>query len=492
MRMKDALKLIYEKQREMHILGGVISLLDWDQKTCMPRKGLEDRSIQISYLSKKLHDLLISDELYRAVEFLDARKEDLSSIDRIVVERLKRDVEKARKIPSDFVERLSKLEAISYSSWVRARERSRFDLFLPYLSKLIELKMEYCNYKNLGGHLYNNLIDDYEEGMRYERLKPCFDFLKHKLKGLLDKLEGDFDLKIDLDVRDQERMSEIFLRQVSMDRERFRIDTSEHPFTARISTHDVRITTRYLKDKPLSSFFSTLHEVGHAIYELNLPKGRYRYTVISDAPSLGIHESQARFWENIVGRSHSFWKFFYPLVKKRIHGLGVEMEDIYRYVNQVRRSVVRVEADEVSYNLHIILRSEIESGIFEQRIDVRELREVWNEKMEELLGVRPESDREGILQDMHWSTGDFGYFPSYTIGNIYSAQLMYAMERDMGSFHALVEDGRFGDIKRWLFRKIHRFGRMFDAEELIRRSCGEGLNPERFIRYLEEKFDVSR
>lgn len=492
MKVRDALRFVYDKQREIFLLGGVVSLLDWDQKTYMPKRASADRSLQISLLSRRLHEILISDDLWRNIEFLTNERniERLSEEDRIVVERLKKDVEKARKIPADFIERLSKAEALSYSAWEIAKKRSKFDIFLPHLKEIVELKREYCSYINLEGHIYNNLLDDYEEGMRYEKLKPAFEYLREKLSKLLDKLESEERINIKLSVRSQERLSHIILRYLGLKKDRFRIDLSEHPFTTRLSTFDVRITTRYLKENPLSSLFSTMHEAGHAIYELNLPKGRFRYTVISDAPSLGLHESQSRFWENIIGRSYSFWRFFYPILKKVEPRFEADIEDIYRYVNTIRRSLIRTEADEVSYNLHIILRFEIETELIENKIEAKDLPEIWNEKMEEVIGIRPKTDREGILQDMHWSTGDFGYFPSYTIGNIYSAQQLYAMREDIERTDDMIAEGNFVEIKEWLIKNIHRYGRMYTSEEIIKKCCGEGLNPKAFIRYLEEKFSV--
>ena len=490
MKVRDALRFVYDKQKEMFILGGIISLLDWDQKTYMPRKASTDRALQISLLSKSLHQLMVSDDLWKNIEFLTREKnvEKLSEEDRIVVERLRRDVEKARKIPTDFIERMSKAEATSYSAWEVAKKRSRFDIFCPHLERIVELKREYCGYINLEGHIYNNLLDDYEEGMRYERLKPAFEYLGDKLSRLLNKLESEKKIDLKLSKKAQERLSFTILKYLGLKRDRFRMDLSEHPFTTRLSTFDVRITTRYVKDKPLSSLFSTMHEAGHAIYELNLPKGRFRYTVISDAPSLGLHESQSRFWENIIGRNYSFWKFFYPILKRIEPALKPSVEEIYRYVNSVERSLIRTEADEVSYNLHIILRFEIETELLNGEIEVKDLPEIWNEKMEKFLGVKPKSDREGILQDMHWSTGDFGYFPSYTIGNVYSAQQFYAMRDFIDDLDAKIDHGDFKEILQWLSENIHRFGRMYTSEELMRRCCGEGLNPKIFIRYIESKY----
>ena len=490
MKIKDALKIVSDKQRELFLIGGVISLLDWDQKTYMPRKALTDRSKQLSLLSKRAHEILLSDELWKSVTFLSDKEniERLHQKDRIIVERLKKDTEKARKIPADFIERLSRAEALSYSAWEVAKKRSRFDIFLPHLEKLVELKREYCDYIGLKGHIYNNLLDDYEEGMTYERLKNAFDYLRSRLSKLLDRFESEEDTEIHIGIRSQEKLCKIILKYLGLGRDSFRIDISEHPFTTRLSTFDVRITTRFSKKNPLSSLFSTLHEAGHAIYELNLPKGKFRYTVISDAPSLGLHESQSRFWENVIGRSYNFWKFFYPILRKVESRINLDMEDVYRHVNTVKRSMIRTDADEISYNLHVILRFELETKLIEGKIEAKELPDLWNEKMEKLIGVRPKTDREGVLQDMHWSTGDFGYFPSYTIGNIYSAQQLYSMRRDLGEMDSMVESGNFEEIKKWLNTNIHRYGRMYTSEEIMKICCGEGLNPRIFIRYLEEKF----
>ena len=256
-----------------------------------------------------------------------------------------------------------------------------------------------------------------------------------------------------------------------------------HPFTISIGYNDVRITTSFKKGNPLVSIFATIHESGHALYELGLPQDTYKYTVISEAPSLGIHESQSRFWENMIGRSKEFWRYFTPIIKKTAGDI-----EWYRIVNQVKPSPIRVEADELTYSLHIILRFELERKLIEDKIEVEDLPEIWNQRMDKLLGITPKNDREGVLQDMHWSEGNIGYFPTYAIGNIYAAQLFQKLLEEKPEIKEEMEKGIFTSILEWLRNNIHRYGRMMTADEIIKNTCGEGLKAEMFISYLEDKY----
>jgi len=266
-----------------------------------------------------------------------------------------------------------------------------------------------------------------------------------------------------------------------------RLDTSAHPFTIQINNDDVRITTRYNKQNPLSSFYATIHEAGHALYDLGLPKGVYKDTVISQAPSVGLHESQSRFWENMVGRSKDFWYYWHTILKKKYQ--NIKNQDTWYYIaNQVKPSTIRVEADELTYGLHIILRFEIELLLINDKIKINEIPDTWNEKMTELIGVKPRNDAEGVLQDMHWSTGDIGYFPTYLIGSIYSAQIHKQLLKDQPDTPQQIRKGDYQDIIKWLRRNIHRYGRTLTSEQIIKKTCNEGLNANVYIQYLKNKY----
>jgi len=273
-------------------------------------------------------------------------------------------------------------------------------------------------------------------------------------------------------------------------RDRARLDVSTHPFTTSMGYDDVRITTSFERPSPLFSFFSTVHEAGHALYELGMPHEQYKDTVISDSPSLGLHESQSRFWENMIARSKSFWKYFYPLFEKKSPELfaNISFDNWYQIVNQVKPSLIRVEADELTYCLHVILRFEIELDLIDDKLKASELPDIWNDKMEEMLGVRPSNDLEGVLQDMHWSGGSFGYFPTYAIGTIYASQLFKKLAEESSNVFGEIENGEFNNILLWLREKVHKYGRLMTADEIIQNCCGEGLNSMVLVDYLKDKY----
>jgi carboxypeptidase Taq len=277
---------------------------------------------------------------------------------------------------------------------------------------------------------------------------------------------------------------------MQLPKDKARLDVSTHPFTTSMGNDDVRITTNFGRGDLLFSFFSTVHEAGHALYELNMPRDDFKNTVISDSPSLGLHESQSRFWENMIGRSKPFWKLFYPFFKEESTHLynKVTSDEWYRYVNQVKPSMIRVEADELTYCLHVILRFEIEVGLMEDKFSVNSLPQLWNEKMDEMLGITPKNDVEGVLQDMHWSGGSFGYFPTYAIGSIYSSQLFRKISEVNDKLNDEIEQGYFTNIIMWLQDNIHKYGRLLTADEIIKKACGEGLNSRIFVDYLKDKY----
>ena len=496
--MKESLDFIYKEQKELSTFGGIAALLGWDQMTYMPINGAVERSEQTALISRISHEKFTSDKLWNHVQKLMDPDvlEELQEKDKAVVIRLEKDIEKSRKVPSEFVERISKTTTLAYPAWQEAREKSDFSIFLPHLEKIVELEKEYCGFIDLPGPRYNSLLDDYEEGMTVDRLKGEFDFLKSSLIELLEKItsseiyekQHSFDKKVS--VEKQREICNVVIEKMDLPRNRSRLDVSTHPFTTSMGYDDVRITTNFERENPLFSFFSTVHETGHALYELRMPRDEYKNTVISDSPSLGLHESQSRFWENMIARSKSFWNLFYPIFKNSSpeYFKDLDIETWYRYVNQVRPSLIRVEADELTYCLHVILRFELELELMNDKINVPELPGLWNEKMQEILGVSPANDREGVLQDMHWSGGSFGYFPTYAIGTIYASQLFYQLTKDNPSIYDEIENGNFTNILFWLNEHIHRHGRLMAADEIIKKVCGEGLNSKVFIGYLKDKY----
>ncbi len=496
--MKESLDFIYKEQKELSKFGGIASLLGWDQMTYMPPAGGEERSDQLSLISRLSHERVISDEFYGHIKKLGDPTifETLKKNDKAVVQRLRQDVDKARKIPSSFVEKLSKITTLAYMAWQEAREQNKFQQFAPHLEKIIELEQQYCDYMKIPGHPYNSLLDDYEEGMTVTKLQEEFTYLKPKLTELLQKItaskryENQQKLTFVGDARKQKEISQLIFQKLGLTTQNARLDVSVHPFTTTIGNDDVRITTNYAHDNPLFSFFSTVHEAGHALYELGLPKDELKDTVLSDTPSLGLHESQSRFWENMIARSMPFWNYFYPIFKKTYPDelRTIDGATWYRLVNQVKPSLIRVEADELTYCLHVILRFELELALIEGKIAVSELPSVWNQKMNEFLGVVPQNDTEGVLQDMHWSGGDFGYFPTYAIGTMYAAQLFYQLTKEHPKVTNDIGWGEFSTTLQWLRTHVHCHGRTKTAEEIIKNTCGEGLNAQVFVAYLHEKY----
>jgi len=496
--MKESLAYIYKEQKELSVLGGISALLGWDQMTYMPSMGAEERSEQSVIISKLVHERVISDEFWKHIENLSKpiKFDTLTKKDKIVVSRLKKDIEKARKIPLDFVERAAKVTTLAYPAWQEAREKSNYSIFSSHLQKIIDLEKEYCDYINLPGPKYNSLLDDYEEGMTVDKLEKEFSFLKTQLVEILEKIKSTEIYKKQkpinkkFNVEDQKKLSDIVFNKMLLTKDRVRLDVSTHPFTTSIGYDDVRITTNFERENPLFSFFSTVHEAGHALYELGLPQDKFKDTVISDSPSLGLQESQSRFWENMIARNKNFWKYFYPIFKKMSPSKFKETKKLswYRYVNQVRPSNIRVEADELTYCLHVILRFEIENNLIDDKIKVNELPQIWNEKMKEMLGITPKNDKEGVLQDMHWSGGSFGYFPTYAIGTIYASQLFKKLFEEKQNIFYEVEKGDFSNILNWLREHVHRYGRIMTADEIIKKTCGEGLNSRVFINYLKNKY----
>ena len=496
--MKESLEFIYKEQKELSTLGGVAALLGWDQMTYMPPRGAAEKAEQTALISRLSHERVISNAFWEHITRLyePAVIENLSEKDRNVIKKLHQDVEKARKIPPTFVEKMAKTTTMSYQAWEEARKKNDYKIFSPHLNNIMELEKEYCSYINLPGPRYNTLLDDYEEGMTVDRLKEEFTFLKNDLVKLLEKIkntkvfERQEDLKIKLNGEQQRKICNTVIDKMNLPRDRFRLDVSTHPFTTSMGDDDVRITTSFEREQIMFSFFSTVHESGHALYELNMPGDEYKDTVISDSPSLGLHESQSRFWENMIARSKPFWEYFYPVFKQE-NPMGfknIDLDSWYNFVSKVEPSLIRVEADELTYCLHVILRFEIETGLMDEKIGVDELPSIWNEKMDQMLGVTPKNDVEGVLQDMHWSGGSIGYFPTYAIGTIYASQIFNKISEINPEINNKIRKADFNNITEWLIENIHRYGRLFTADEIIQKACGQGLNSKVFVDYLKNKY----
>lgn len=497
-RLEKELKNIYAIQKEVSVIGQIASLVDWDQKVSMPSEGIGDCSEKMALLGGLAHEKFTSKELKDSIDYIlmPENFEKLSDKDKIVLKRLSKDVEKTTKLPLEFIDEFSRVTASAHSAWEKAKKESNFAIFRPYLEEIVGLKQEQCKLIALPGHPYNSLLDDYEEGMTVDSLDKTFSFLGTELTSLLKRIQSTktyknqdeklFEKKFG--PKKQEKINKIVKDLMLLSDDRSRMDVSVHPFTTTIGNKDVRITVRYINN-PLDSLGSVIHEGGHAMYELLMPE-EFEDTVIRNAPSLGMHESQSRFWENMIGKSESFWKHLYPTYKKMFSRQlkDTSLEDWLKQVNLVKPSFIRIEADELTYCMHVILRYEIEKGMIEGSIPVNEVPKVWNDKMQKMLGITPRNDSEGCLQDTHWSGGAIGYFPTYALGSIYAAQLYNQLLKEIPTISQQVEMGLFHETVCWLEEKVHRHGRALTAEEIIKKSCGEGLNPEAYIKYLDEKY----
>lgn len=476
-------------QKEMTLLSHTNALLEWDKEIYIPEKGHEERSDQSVFLTKLSHERLISNELRAAVKRLKTNPSALTPVQRNIVHRLDVDIEKARKLPTSFVESLAKATSQAYNVWVKARKTKNFKTFQPALEKVIALKQKQSDLIGIKGHVYNGTLDDFEEGMTVKQLDPSFETLKEGLIPLIQLIEDSptyrtKPLKIDLNADSQKKVGQLFLDRV-LDPHRSRLDLSIHPFTNTLGRDDVRITTSFERGFEFS-FYSTIHEAGHALYELQLPVN-YANTVVFNTPSLGLHESQSRFWENMVGKRESFLKFYQPAIQQAMKR-KVTLSDLHFELNRVQRGLIRIQSDEVHYPLHVIIRYEIEKGLLDGSIPVKNLSEEWNDRYEHYIGVRPKNDTQGVLQDVHWSIGAIGYFPTYAIGTMYAAQLWNQIESDVNGIDTLLEKGKYEPIKKWLNQKVHRFGRSCSADDIIKHATGEGLNPQHFLNYITKKY----
>lgn len=478
---------VAKTQKEITLFSHINALLGWDKEIYLPHAGHDERSDQEALMSRLSHEQLTSPALQKAVKRLLAHK--TTPHQRAILERLEKDIQKAQKLPPSFVESLSKATGQAYSVWVKARKQKNFKVFAPALEKVIALKQKQSDYMHLKGHVYNGVLDDFEEGMTVKQLDPVFDSIKDELIPLIHLIESSpayrqKKIKIEMNEESQKRVGDVFIKRL-LDPQRSRLDLSIHPFTNTSGLHDVRITTSYERGFEFS-FYSTIHEAGHALYELQMPQ-KFANTAAHNDPSTGLHESQSRFWENMAGKRESFLKFYQPMIQREIKR-KISLTDLHRAFNQVERGLIRIQADEVHYPLHVIIRYEIEKGLLDGSIQVKDLPREWNDRYEKYIGVRPKNDTQGVLQDVHWSIGAIGYFPTYVIGTVYSAQLWNQIESDMKNIDSLLQKGNYTPIKKWLEKNVHQYGRTMSADQIIQKATGEGLNAKPFLHYLTNKY----
>lgn len=491
-----AYQWLLEHYKETAYLQSSESLLSWDMRTFIPTKGFAHRAEQLATITRLVHlrrtDPQIADML-DAVE-TSTWLEDPSGAEAVNVREWRRDFDRATKIPQQLMVRIARVSADAESCWQAARGRNDWAAFKPYLEQIVALKREQASLLEPAEEPYDALLDEYEPGETARGLEPIFAQLRDSLVALLDQVRNS-SKRPDAGILHreylpdrQERLAREVVGRLGYDFAAGRLDVSVHPFTVGIGPGDVRITTRCNPTYFASGFFAALHEAGHALYEQGLPVEHWG-TPRGQAVSLGIHESQSRLWENFVGRSRSFWQAFYPLAVEHFpHLQNVDLNSFLFAVNEVKPGLIRTEADEVTYNLHILLRFELELALLRGDLEVEALPTIWNEKMHAYLGLVPEDDANGVMQDIHWAAGAIGYFPTYTLGNLYAAQLFAQAGRELLSLDSDICRQNFTPLLDWLAKNIHQAGCRHRPRELIQKVTGEALNPACFIRYLRQKY----
>lgn len=495
--MEAKLQQLKDILGEIDDLHKAAAVLNWDQQTYMPPAGVEARAMQVATLEKLGHSKFISDEVGQLLEELKPLTDELEydSDTASLIRVTWREYEKARKIPDELVAKLSQKTTLAHNIWVEARQEKDFSRFQPFLEELVELTRQKAECLGYTDHIYDPLLDIYEPEMKTAEVAAIFDQLKPELIPLIQAIAENQDAVRDtvfqgtFDVDAQWDFGIDVLRQMGYDFERGRQDKAAHPFTTSFSPDDVRVTTRLDPERLSSGFSSSVHEGGHALYEQGV-SGSLARTLLCDGTSMAVHESQSRVWENVIGRSREFWTYFLPKLQQYYPDqlAGATVEQVYQAMNIVCPDYIRVEADEVTYNLHIFLRFELETALMSGEIEVKDLPELWNAKMQEYLGLTPPDDALGVLQDVHWSAALFGYFPTYALGNVLSVQFYDRALQDLPDLSAQIVQGNFAPLLQWLRERIHVHGSKFTPQELVSRVTGEGMNPHPYLTYLKTKY----
>ncbi len=495
--MKQELEHLKSLLAEISDLEHVNALLNWDMQTYMPPGGAEERALQSATISRLAHSKFTRDEVGEALEALLPQLDSLDpdSDAACLIRKVHRDYQKARKVPSDWVAEFSRETSLAHQVWEQARQESDFNRFAPNLQRIVELRRQFAAFFAPYDHVYDPLLDEFEPGMKTAQVKAVFEALRPRQVELIKAITSSphqVDNKVlhqPFDEQKQWAFGEEVIKKFGYDFNRGRQDKAVHPFTTSFGLGDVRITTRVDPNFLSSALFGTLHEAGHAMYEQGFSPTLKR-TPLADGASLAIHESQSRLWENLVGRSRAFWIAFFPRLQQLFPSqLGqVDLETFYRAINKVEPSLIRVESDEATYNLHIMLRFEIELAMVEGSVEVQDLPQLWNQKIEEYLGLTPPDDRQGVLQDVHWSSGYIGYFATYALGNLIASMLWEKIETDIPDLERQIERAQFGELLQWLRDKVHCHGAKFEPLDLVRRVTGRELDPLPYLRYLERKF----
>jgi carboxypeptidase Taq len=506
MSLKNSDKRVYmellKRSRDSIVLGTAQSVIHWDMETVMPPSAVEQRGLQLELLSRIGHQMSTNPKIGKLLQQIQTGSEyaTLGEVERRNVYLINRGYLEQTSLPEKLVAKIAKQETVTVNTWKRAKAKKEYNLVKNELKKLFELSLQAAeilmDVKQVKTP-YEALIDQFEPQMTVQKITETFDKLQAGLCPLLNKTQepkkgSNWKVLYQLvPVEVQRQISQLITQAFGYDTAspaaKGRIDETEHPFTSG-SHQDVRITTHYYVNDYTNSIFSVLHETGHALYELNV-NPEWRYQPIGGTCSYGIHESQSRFYENIIGRSKEFWKGFLPKLQEKIDVLAeITLEEFVYAINQVERSKIRIKADEITYNLHIIIRYELERDLFGDKISIDELPQAWNEKYEKYLGVKIEDDTEGVMQDTHWYSGLYGYFPSYALGNIYSGQIVNALTEALPNWRSELTQGNLKETNNWLHRNIHYLSNLYDPEELIKKATGKKLDPQPFVQYLQNKY----
>jgi carboxypeptidase Taq len=494
--METKLQALKSRLAEVMDLSYIEYSLEWDQQTHMPPGGADGRAEQLGTLSKIKHEKYTADELGRLLEEAGQEVKDLppDSDDACLVRVAGQSYRRLKQIPTDLMAEIKRTTGAAHTVWAKARAEKDFQIFQPVLARIFELKRQQAECFPNRASIYDPLLDEFEPGMQTAQVRAVFAELKRELVPLVKAIAAkppvdDAVLHGNYDEQKQWALGLEVVQHFGYDFERGRVDKTAHPFSTSLSLNDVRITTRVYPQLLTSLLMSNMHECGHALYEQGFSPSLAR-SPLADGASYGIHESQSRLWENLVGRSRGFWKFFYPRLQAtfpdQLH--ATDAEAFYRAINKVEPSLIRVEADEVTYNLHTMLRFELELDVLEGRLAVKDLPAAWNAKVKEYLGLDVPDDSQGVLQDVHWSSGYLGYFPSYTLGNLASVQFFQKACKDLPMIPDDIERGEFASLLSWLRGNIHCHGRKFMAPDLIQRVTGSPLTSTPYVSYLKRKY----
>ena len=501
--IRASYKKLLNKTKDRIILQTVQSIIQWDMETMMPPNAVEQRSHQLALLSRMEHKMSISPDIGRLLNEIKANPnyDNLDQIEKRNVHLIKKNYEEQIQLPEKLVSETTKQQVLTVNSWKKAKATKDYSRLEPDLEKLVSLNKKVAEIlmkvKNTNTP-YDALLDNYEPKTTAQTISEVFAELQNGIKSLLNKIQScseyknEQTIRIQIPVKKQRKIAQLLAQSLGYDivsaNSGGRIDETEHPFTTGYYD-DVRITTHFYPNNYISAIFSVLHETGHALYEQNINQ-KWKYQPVGSISSYGFHESQSRLYENIIGRSQEFWNHLLPKLKQIASPLldNLNLEQFLRLINNVKPSKIRIEADEVTYNLHIIIRYQIERALFENKIEVKELPDIWNQKYADLLGVEIKNDSEGIMQDTHWASGYYGYFPSYAIGNIYSGQIFEELRLNVEKVKSQIEQGQINEVNLWLKQNVHYYGSLYEPNELIEKISGEKINSQPYIQYLNKKY----